>query len=245
MSTAPSFVRIARHSAAFVLGLILLVFGLPILATGIRAGGSDRRLARNGVLSQGTVIARSLNRDIRQRKGGATESRTIYVLRYRFAAGGGTTVEGEQAISEQRWKRLERDGPVAIRYLPADPFVNRVEGEARGGGGRLLTPVGGGLSLVGLACFLSGLLSSLRTRAILRDGTPLRATVATVDVRRVRGRTSCTIHYTYRDPAGTAREGKSPPMSASEADGWKPGATARIRIDPDRPERSAWVGREN
>lgn len=242
MSSRPSLVRVAARSFPFVFGLALLVFGLPILLTGLRVGAGERALKRDGVVSRGTVIERSLNRETSPKKG--SESRTVYMLRYRFPAGSGTSVEGEQALSEATWKRLQRDGPVAIRYLPADPFVNRVDAEPRGGGERL-TIAGAAMTVAGWAFFLPGLLAVRRTRMILRRGMVLDAKVARIDERTVRGRKSYTIHYTYRDPAGTAREGKSLPLTAAEAESWKVGASGRVRADPTRPERSVWVGRDS
>jgi hypothetical protein len=240
MST-PSFPRLAARSFPFVLGVALAAIAVPVLVVGISGNAVERELGRHGLVTEGTVLDKESTRVTHRKKGGGTETETTYSVRYRFAIGAGAAFEAERQVGEMAWKGLHQDGPVAIRYLPGDPTVNRLEAE-RTTGIDMLTGIGIGLAAVGLCGMALGVLSIRRLLHVLRNGATADARVSAVDARTVRGRTTYLVRYTFQDDKGVEQSGKSLPLTAAEASGWKEGSRARIRFDPQKPARNAWVG---
>jgi hypothetical protein len=242
MPSEPSFARIALRSFPFVFGAVLLAIAVPVLIAGVGGDAQERALKSRGVVTDGTVLDKESTRTTRQKRGGATEITTTYSVRYRFGIGAGAAFEAQQPVSEETWKPLHQNDRVAVRYLPDDPAVNRLDAE-RQSGRRTLAAIGGLVAAVGVGFLAAGILGVRRIRGILLHGVPAKATVTAIDTRSVRGRSSYVIRYRYHDEAGADRNGCSLPLAADEVAGWKVGATARIRVDPRRPERSAWVGK--
>lgn len=238
-----SFARIAPRSFAFVLGVIAFGIGLIFCVIGFSGGSEERALRREGRVSQGTVLEKRIEHVTRRKKGGGIEEQRLHLIRYRFTTQGGATPEGEQAVGEALWRSLRQDGPVAIRYLESDPFANRLDAEPGSVIDTFLV-VSGLFAAAGVVLIAWGLWTARRTVALLRTGTPCVASVTRVESRTVRRRTTYRIHYTYEAPGGGMQKGKSLALTANEAEGWKAGDTGRIRVDPNRPRASAWVGHE-
>jgi hypothetical protein len=129
MTNTPPPARIAPRSFATVLGLVVLVIGFASIFVGVSRGADERALAREGMVVQGTVTEKRIDHVSRHRQGGANEQRTLYVVGYRFTTRTGAGLDGEQVVGEALWRRLRQDGPIAVRYLEADPFTNRADAE--------------------------------------------------------------------------------------------------------------------
>ena len=240
MPTSPSFLRIAPRSFAFVLGLALSAIGIVILSVGLWSKSGDLALARDGVVVSGTVTDKRVEHVLRQKKGGGMDERTRRIVRYRFNTRAGTTQEGERDVTDAIWAQLEQNGPIAIRYLESDPFTNRPDLEPISGADPFLV-IGGLIGSIGLLVFAGGVRTVRGVTALLRDGTLSEGDITAIDARKVRGRTTSRIGYTY-SVSGTSYSGKSLPMTDTEVSGWKVGDRGAIRYDPARPGRSTWVG---
>jgi hypothetical protein len=244
MSTRPSLLRIATRSFPVLFGLILVLFGVPFLYVAFSTGTGEPELRTSGVVGQGTITDKRIERETRIKKGGGLDVRTKYLLRYRFATQTGNAVDGEQAVSEKTWNSLEPNAKAAVRYVPGNPALNRLDAEARSGE---IVPlaVGGVAVLGGAILFMVGTIRARRVVSLLRNGRPVQAKIVKMDGRTVRGRTSYVIHYSYEDAEGRTYNGKSLPMTDKDASGWKAGDTGRARIDASHPAFSAWVGEDD
>jgi hypothetical protein len=237
----PSFARLAARSFPVIFGVALAAIAVPVLVVGLTGNAVERELGRRGLVAQGTVVDKESTRVTHRKKSGATETQTTYSVRYRFAIGAGAAFEAERQVGEEAWKPLRQDGPVAVRYLPEDPTVNRLDAE-RTAGVSTLAAIGIVLAAAGLGGMALGTLAVRRLLWILRHGATADARVSAVDSRTLRGRTTFIVRYTFRDDDGVEQSGKSLPLTAAEAASWKEGARARIRFDPQKPARNAWVG---
>ena len=119
----------ATRSFATVLGLVVFLIGLVLVFVGVSSGAEERALARQGLVAQGTVAEKRIDHVTRRKRGGGTAEETLHVVRYRFATRLGAALDGEQAVSDALWQGLRQDGPIAVRYLEANPFANRVAAE--------------------------------------------------------------------------------------------------------------------
>jgi hypothetical protein len=117
------------RSFATAIGLVVLLIGLVFVFVGVSSGSEERALARRAVVAQGLVSEKRIDHVTRHKKGGGTAEQTLHLVRYRFVTRTGVGLDGEQAVSEALWRRLQQDGPIAVRYLEANPFVNRADAE--------------------------------------------------------------------------------------------------------------------
>jgi hypothetical protein len=118
---------------------------------------NDERLAREGLVAQAEVTAKSITRS-----GGRGGSTTHYNLEFRFITVAGATVEGAGRVGAERWDRIQEHDKLAVRYVPDDPTVYRLEENPPA-----FTAVGAGVSLVlGLALVAAGLVG----RALIKLG---------------------------------------------------------------------------
>jgi hypothetical protein len=160
MASTPSPARTAAGSFAKVLGLAVLVIGLAFLFVGVTRGSEGRALARNGLVVQGTVTEKRIDHVSRHKKAGGNDERTLYVVQYRFSTRLGAVLDGEQAVGESLWRGLRKDGPIAVRYLEANPFINRTDAESDASADIFL--VAGGVLAAGGLTFLVALIREKR-----------------------------------------------------------------------------------
>src|SRR5690606_14486430 len=132
----------------FLFGGIWLVGGLGFLAGSAIAYRLEQQYQAEGQVTEGMVLARSIER-ARRGSDGRRRS-TSYHVRYRFTTADGRSVEGSDSVSVETWEALEERGPVRVRYLPAFPGSNRVEAESDAwlgfvfmGAGAVIAPIGG------------------------------------------------------------------------------------------------------
>jgi len=78
-----------------------------------------------------------------------------------------------------------------------------------------------------------------------REGLAAEGEVIAVDQTGMRynGRAQWKIVYQYRDRTGASQRGVSGYLEPDEAAEWHVGDKGLVRVDPNRPARSIWVGR--
>jgi uncharacterized SAM-binding protein YcdF (DUF218 family) len=106
-------------------------------------------------------------------------------------------------------------------------------------------------ALAGVAAILFGgfilrrtLIASARERRLMQSGIPISATVT--DVRRslveINRQTRWYVCYRY-DYDGRTLTGESGNMPGDMVMDFKPGGRVRIKVDPQKPEESLFVGK--
>jgi Protein of unknown function (DUF3592) len=224
-------------------GGIWLLVGVPFLAFGIIAGAQARlrhdRLDREGVETPGMVLTKSIYSS-------EDDSGGDHSLTYRFVTPGGRTLTDEAGVGAETWDRLTERGPVLVTYLPTDPEVHRVEGEARGYVVPLVfAALGSLLTVLGGFVFVRGWNILRRTRHVERKGVTVEGTVLEVapGSLTINHVPQWIIHYRYVDRRGRTRRGKSGPLPPEEAHAWHAGDRGIVRFDEQHPGRSVWVGK--
>jgi len=224
----------------FWFGGIWVGVGIPFLliAAGVAIDGARRRdrLEREGRAAEGIVLAK----EIRPQDSGPS-----YRVSFRFSPPNGGAVSGAAEVSEEAWDALEERGPIAVTFVPGSPTWHRVQGQEDD----LLLPVIFGI-LGGILASLGGMIlwkafAARRAEARLADvGVVADATVTAVSTARMRinGVRQWRVRYRFEDGEGNAHEGATT-ISPEEAEGLQPGRVVRVRYDPERPGRYAWIGR--
>lgn len=86
----------------------------------------------------------------------------------------------------------------------------------------------------------------VRDRRLMQSGVPLTATV--IDIRRsmidINRQTRWHVVYRYEYDKGRQLEGKSRALPAADVLGFRPGDTVQIKVDPQKPEESLFLGKE-
>ncbi len=132
----------ARHFLWLVPALLLA--GLVLVAGD--AYLDDRLFAAQSVATQAVVTGKST-----YQKGLAP---LRYYLAFRFTTAAGQSIEGESRVEKSDWSKAQEQGPVAARYVPQRPSLNRLEA-----GRPELDPVGAGVMLLTcLAVLAAGIL---------------------------------------------------------------------------------------
>lgn len=101
-------------------------------------------------------------------------------------------------------------------------------------------------SCIGGFCLVTGLRQKRKEERLLQSGTTVEAQVRSVERTgaRVNRRYLWRVRYVYQDYAGLNHEGDSGYLSAEEARTYSIGEQVYIRYDPDQPNTSMWLGRE-
>jgi len=233
-----SFWDLARGNFWLLFGGIWAVVGLPFLIVGIVLAVQPSRY-QNAEVTDGTVLTKLITRN-------SKNSNVNYVVTYRFTTPDGQTVEGRATVNRDTWDRLRERGSIRVTYQPRSPGTHRVEGES---GDFMLIVIFTFLGLVfgGTGSFLvyRALTGIFRDLRLTREGLTAQAEVLEVVPRRmtVNGMPQATIRYRYQDHVGRPHEGKTPMMSAFDAEEWKKGDTALVRFDRSRPDVSTWIGK--
>ncbi|MBI1172173.1 hypothetical protein GC209_12290 [bacterium] len=161
---------------------------------------------------------------------------TTWNVAYGFDAGGWRTTQ--TSVSQDLYDTLREGGPIAVRYVLADPTINEVDFGWTFFGGMLLF-------LFALAFGVTGFWG-LRVRArraaqmvLLRDtGTPRRAEVTGLEATRTRVNGRALCHLVWRDETGAM--GKSAPRRSDRLP--PPGAEITVYADPAGRLPAVWKG---
>jgi hypothetical protein len=240
MSSRVSFLRLAQRSIFLWVGLLLLLAGTVFSVTGIQQAQQEQQYRQHGLTVEATVVNKSL---VPAKRG--EQSRTRYLLEYRFTTRQGEAKDGTTELSVEEWEQTKTGHRVPVRYLPDAPHISRAAGDDEWATALLLSGLGLTLALVGGGLTWSQLRSLLRTLRLTRDGVPTEGTIITVGPTRTRINrvTQWQIQYRYQDHLGRTHEGRSYLLSPTEAAEWQKGATGTVRFDRQRPEMSAWIGK--
>jgi hypothetical protein len=126
-----------------ILGVVLLCLGATLAAMGAWQRGVDR-LAAAGTVADGVVVAK-------ESTGPATDPNSQFVVRYRFVAPDGRSLEGRARVDQRRWDTYGEGSSIPVLYLPADPSVNRPRSVRETRLPRILWLSGAGFLLAGVA----------------------------------------------------------------------------------------------
>jgi hypothetical protein len=208
-------------------GIFLLVAAVLVLAAGIALGYTIRNRS----------IEQSQTRQILQEQGTETDATVTRLWRsggksktprvaYQFPADG-KVIRGDASISRKLWESLSEGSRVRVRYLPANPMLNRPAESP-------LRPAPIWLSwavpvVAGVISLLMGY-SLRRQRRLLEDGRVAVGAVTKVSVFKG----SKIIQYEFVLPGGSRQSGKG---------GAKPGADevgseVTVIYDPDNPKHN-------
>jgi hypothetical protein len=108
----------ANLGCTLVSVLPFLAFGLVMMVWGFDYLQDDRRLSRDGVVTQGRMVEQRISED--------SEGVTRYYITYTFVAD--TEYQRQQAVDRDLYNRYEYGAPVDIVYLASDPMQSRING---------------------------------------------------------------------------------------------------------------------
>jgi hypothetical protein len=223
--STPRPVRWSVGGIAIIVVAILMACGGVGGAIAINAQRSSR-LARveqfreNGQTAEGVVtrLWQTGSEDVQ------------YRVAYRFTADD-SPYGGQGNLSRRNWKSLKMNGPIEIRYLPANPRQNRPLNSASGVAPVWIPCLFGAILLSGSALFL--LILGGR-RHLLAEGKPAPAIVTrNRQVYSGEGGSHNEVCYEFPLVAGGTAKGRSNRRP-------KPtGTLLCVLYDPDNPRRNA------
>ena len=240
-ATGPSPWTLLSRAGALWLGTVLGVLGMVFAMIGVRNAYTERQYYAQGLSVAATMTDKSIERAKR-----GENSRTRYLVSYRFTLSDGQAMESSAEVPVEAWERLEAGQTFPVTYLPDAPGSSRVQGRGEDAWiavyvflaiGTVFTLLDGGLAY-------SDLYLILRTIRVSRHGLPTEGTMVAVrptgtSVNRV---PQWRLSYRYRDHLGQTQEGASHLLSPEEASAWKAGDRGTVRFDRERPEISVWMG---
>jgi hypothetical protein len=241
MPLGPSLFKLASRSVWFWAGALFLLVGVVFTTTGIQELREEQEYQEQGLTVQATVSSKSIERAKR-----GENSRTRYVIAYRFTTTQGEAIDGSAEVSVEEWESLEAGQPFSVTYLPDAPQLSRATGEDDWITALIFTGLGGVLTLLGGGLTFGSLRSILRTVRLSREGLIAEGTILHVGptnttINRVR---QWRVRYRYRDHLGRTQEGQSHLLSPDEASGWREGNAGTVRFDRQQPHVSVWVGKD-
>jgi len=135
---------------------------------------------------------------------------------------------------------------VGIAFFAASLGVNLFAdaGALEGGSPWLFAAAGVVAAVAGAAIIYFTRKAAARDRRLLQVGVRLTATV--IDIRRsmidINRQTRWHVVYRYEYGKGGPLEGKSRALPAEDVLGFKPGDQVQIKVDPQKPEESLFLG---
>lgn len=239
-SSPISLWNLAAGSISLWIGGVFMILGGIFLVIGLQLTRTEQAYRTQGLTVDATVLDKSI---VRAERG--KNSRTRYVVSYRFTSAEGREIHGSSSGTVPEWERLEAGQRLQVTYLPDVPDSNRAEGDNEWIVALVFTGIGGVFALVGGGLAFTALRTILRTVRVSRQGLVAEGTVLSVEptstsINRVR---QWQIHYKYPDHLGRTQEGASQFLSPDEASAWKDGDRGTIRFDRERPEFSVWMGK--
>ena len=184
------------------LPLAVLPFAVLFTGLGIQSVSGSRALERNGLDSVAVII----DRRVRIRRDSDGHPRRSYRLQYSFTTATGQMVEGRQSVTRAFFNAVPVGQEVAVRYLPNDPGVNRVEHRGMAGDYLVL-----GFGFAASVAFLIVTALVLREKASLiravRRGELREARVAAHEITTSTINDRSLYRFVWVDAAGA--EGRS------------------------------------
>jgi hypothetical protein len=239
-SSQPSLLRLTLPSIPLWAGLIFLLVGVVFSVTGLQEARQEQQYREQGLTVDATVVNKSL---VPAKRG--EQSRTQYLLVYRFTADQGESREGTTEASVEEWEQTEVGQRISVRYLPGAAGSSRGAQQNEWATALVFSGLGLVLTLVGGWMTLSNVRLILRTIRVSRHGLPTEGVISKVGQTRTRINrvTQWQIHYRYQDHLGRNHEGRSHLLSPAEAADWRQGSTGTVRFDRQQPDVSVWLGK--
>jgi hypothetical protein len=131
---------------ALFFGGVFFVAGSAALIDGTRDVLRERRYAAEGRVAQARIVDKRVQEA--QRSG---NTRTRYLVLYRFTTPEGRSVDGEAAVGMEAWEGAKRGNTIDVRYLAGEPQTNRAATEGTITGSVLVMAMGVLFALVGAA----------------------------------------------------------------------------------------------
>lgn len=119
-----SFWRLVFTSITLWVGGIFLIVGVLLTVTGIQSASTETAYRKEGLTADAKVLDKLLERAKR-----GENSRTRYLVSYRFRSEQGKEMDGVTEVPVEEWEALEAGSSIRVLYLPDSPGTNRVEGE--------------------------------------------------------------------------------------------------------------------
>ena len=240
-ATGPSPWSLLSRAGALWLGTVLGLLGIVFAIIGVRDAYTERQYHAQGLTVAATVTDKSIERANHEEN-----SRTRYLVSYRFTSPEGQDMESSAEVPVEAWERLEAGQTFPVTYLPDAPGSSRVQsgGEDDWIAVYVFLAIGAVFTLLGGGLAYSDLRLIRRTIRVSRHGLPTEGTMVTVrqtgtSINRV---PQWRLSYRYRDHLGRTQEGASHLLSPEEASAWKAGDRGTVRFDRERPEISVWMG---
>lgn len=240
-ATGPSPWTLLSRAGALWFGTVLGALGMVFAIIGVRDAYTEWQYHAQGLTAAATVTDKSIERAKR-----GENSRTRYLVSYRFTSSEGQDMESSAELPVEDWERLEAGQMFPVSYLPDALGSSRVQGRGEDAwiAVYVFLAIGTVFTLLGVGLAYSDLRVILRTIRISRHGLPTEGTMVAVrptgtSINRV---PQWRLSYRYRDHLGRTQEGASHLLSPDEASAWKTGARGTVRFDRERPEISVWMG---
>jgi len=231
--------RIVGTAVQLWVGVIFFILGMFLTAVGIQTAGTEQDYRTAGLTVDATVLDKSIERAKR-----GENSRTRYVVNYRFLSDQDQEVESVTEVPVEEWEGLEVGSKLQVSYLPDTPGTNRVDGDTEWiaalmfmGIGGIFALIGGGLAFADLRWIIRAI--GVSRHGLITQGTVLRAEPSRTTINRV---PQWCVYYRYRDNLGSEQEGTSHLMPPEEGSLWKEGDTGTVRYDEKSPSISVWMG---
>ena len=222
----------------FVVGVVWLLPGLPLLAFGVKQLRDDRHFATAGRHTVGHVVSKA------PRAGNPNRTQTSrgYHVLYQFTTPEHVSVTNEATMSQSAYNALSDGGPIDVVYLPEDPNQSRALGEYSTVWVTL--PMGVVFTFIGVVCLGIAVRQTMFEGRLRRHGVLTEATVtdvvrANVQIDRV---WQARVGYQFSDEIGNRQEGHSPLMPEPDAAQWTAGRRVYVKYDRTRPSTSLWIG---
>jgi hypothetical protein len=240
-ATGPSPWSLLSRAGALWLGTVLGVLGVVFAIIGVRDAYTERQYHTQGLTVAVTVTDKSIERAKR-----GENSRTRYLVSYRFTSSDGQDMESSAEVPVEDWERLGTGQTFPVSYLPDTPGSSRAQGSGEDAWIAIYVflAIGAVFTLLVGSLAYSDLRVILRTIRVSRHGLMTEGTMVTVrptgtSINRV---PQWRLSYRYRDHLGRTQEGASHFLSPEEASAWKAGDRGTVRFDHERPEISVWMG---
>ena len=235
----PSLWTLLSRSVQLWVGTFLLLIGIVFGIIGFQELRKDQAYRTQGLTVNATVINKSI---LRAKRG--ENSRTRYIISYRFTSGQREAVEGSTDVPVEEWERLETGHSFPVTYLPGVPDSSRGQADEKWIVALVFLCIGGVFTLLGGGLAFFDLRVGLRAIRVSRHGMATEGTVVHVgptstSINRVR---QWRIDYRYLDHLGRTHEGASHLLSPKDGADWKEGDKGRVRFDRERTEISVWIG---
>ena len=232
--------RLLSRSVQLWVGVIFFTVGIVFTVIGIQTACMERDYQTTGLTVDAMVLGKSIERAKR-----GENSRTRYVVSYRFLSEQGKKIESVTEVPVDEWEGLEAGNRLQVTYLPDAPETNRVDGDNEWIAALVFMGIGGIFTLLGGSLAFPDLRWIIRAIHVLRhglitQGTVVRAEPTSVTINRI---PQWSVSYRYRDNLGSEQEGASHLISPEEGRLWKEGDTGTVRYDEKRPSISVWMGK--